>query len=82
MMILSIFAMEFLRAMVESPYQLLVLRLRLLPIYAVVGVSVYLVSLIALKTVERRDVELLHNYLPTRLRWIAGLLSQIARPRS
>ena len=81
-MVLSLFALELLRAVIDSSsYQFLVLRLRLLPVYAVVGVVVYIFSLIALKVVKRRDIELLHDYLPSYLRWIADLFSRIARVR-
>lgn len=65
---LSLFALELLSVIVDpSSYQFLVLRLRLLPVYAVVGVVVYLLSLIVLKAVKKRDTELLHDYLPLRL---------------
>lgn len=65
---LSLFALELLRVIVDpSSYQFLVLRLRLLPVYAVVGVVVYLLSLIVLKAVKTRDTELPHDYLPLRL---------------
>lgn len=80
-MVLSIFAMEFVRSMLEPGFLLLALRLRLLPVYALVGVSVYLLSLIALGAVEKRDVELLRGYLPARLRWIAELLDKVVHPR-
>jgi len=67
-MVLSLFALELLRVIVDpSSYQFLVLRLRLLPVYAVVGVVVYLLSLIVLKAVKKRDTELPHDYLPLRL---------------
>jgi len=77
-MVLSLFALELLRVIIDpSSYQFLVLRLRLLPVYAVVGMVVYLLSLIALKAVKKQDIELLHDYLPSRLRWIADLFSRI-----
>lgn len=82
MMVISLFALELLRAITDpSSYQFLVLRLRLLPVYAVVGAVVYLLSLIASKTLKKRDMELLHDFLPSRLRWIAGLLDHIVRAR-
>ncbi len=80
-MVLSIFALELLRAMVEPSFQLLVLRLRLLPVYAVIGVVVHLLCLIALKAVKKRDIELLRDYLPSRMRWIADLFSRVTRAR-
>lgn len=76
-MVLSIFALEVLRAMTEPSYQFLVLRLRLLPVYAIVGLVAYLLSLIALRAVRKRDTELLREYLPSGLRWIADLFNRI-----
>jgi O-antigen/teichoic acid export membrane protein len=80
-MVLSIFVMEFVRAMVEPSYQFLVLRLRLLPVYGVVSVTVYLIFLIVLKTVKKRDVELLREYLPAKLGRIADFVGRIARTK-
>ncbi|MCK4477924.1 hypothetical protein KAU88_05290 [Candidatus Bathyarchaeota archaeon] len=78
--VLSLLALELLRAIIEPlSYQFFILRLHHLPVYAVVGVVVYLLSLIALKAVEKRDIELLHDYFPSNLRWIADLFSCIAR---
>lgn len=81
-MVLSLFALELLRAIIEpASYQFLILRIRQLPIYAVVGVIVYLFALIALKAIKKRDIELFQEYLPMRLRWIADLFTKIARAR-
>lgn len=78
-MVLSLFALKLLRAITDSSsYQFLVLCLCLLPVYAVVGVVVYLLSLIVLKAVKKRDIELLYDFLPLRLRWIADLFSRVA----
>jgi O-antigen/teichoic acid export membrane protein len=79
-MVLSLFALELFRTLIEPlSYQFLVLRIRQLPIYAIVGVTVYLFSLISLKAVKKRDIKLLHDYLPSSLRWIADIFSRIAR---
>lgn len=79
-MVLSLLGLELIRSTVEfSSYQFLVLRLRLLPIYAVVGVATYLLSLIALGAVKERDVELLRDYLPKRLRPVADLFKRVTR---
>jgi len=79
-MVIALFALEYLRELIKpTSYQFLVLRLRQLPVYAVIGVVVYLCSLIVLKAVKKRDMELLHGYLPSSLRWIASLLGRIAR---
>jgi len=79
-MVLSLLGLELLRSIVEpSSYQFLVLRLRLLPLYAVAGALVYLLILIALRTVKKRDIELLREYLPKHLRRATNLLSRVAR---
>lgn len=79
-MVLSLFALELLRAIIEPmPYHFLVLRLRFLPVYAAVGFVVYLLSLIGLKAVKQFDLQLLHDYLPRSLRWIARLFARVAR---
>ncbi|UCG36035.1 MAG: oligosaccharide flippase family protein [Candidatus Bathyarchaeota archaeon] len=79
-MVFSILAMELLRYIAApSSYEFLVLRVRQLPVYAIVGVAVYVLSLVALKAVKGRDIKLLDNYLPSRLRWIARLAQRITR---
>jgi len=80
LMVISLFALEFSRGfLAPSSYQFLVLRLRQLPIYVAVGVTVYLLSLVAFKAVKQRDVELLNDYLPQRLQWIARLVNRVAQ---
>jgi len=77
-MVLSIFALEVLRSLIEpASYQFLVLHLRQLPIYAVAGGVVYISALILLRTVKKGDVDLLRDYLPSRLRWITNLLDRV-----
>ncbi|MCW3980822.1 MAG: oligosaccharide flippase family protein [Candidatus Bathyarchaeota archaeon] len=79
-MVLSILGLELLRSVIEPiAFEFLVLRLRLLPIYVSVGVIVYVVSLIIMKTFKRQDFDLLHEYLPSRFRRFAILFSHIAR---
>jgi len=81
-MVLSLFGLEFLRMLLEPlSFQFLVLRIRQLPIYALVGAVVYLLSLIVLRAVKKRDMELLREYLPAKFRWIAGLLDRIIHIR-
>ncbi len=80
MMVLSLFALEFLRMLLEpNSYQFLVLRIRQLPIYFVIAAMVYLLSLITLRALEKRDIALLRDYLPTKFRCIANLLARVAR---
>jgi len=81
LMVISLFALEFLRGfLIPSSYQFLVLRLRQLPIYVAVGMIVYLLSLVAFKAFKQRDVELLSDYLPQKLQWIARLVNRVAQP--
>ena len=81
-MVSSLFGLEFIRSIFEfSSYEFLVLRLRLLPVYTIVGIAVYLLSLIALRALKKRDVDLLREYLPRRLRSAADLLGRTVRAR-
>jgi len=50
----------------------------LIPIYVVVGTVVYVFSLVLLRAVKRRDIELIRDYLPRGLKWIATLIGRIA----
>jgi O-antigen/teichoic acid export membrane protein len=81
-MVLSLLALESLRAMMSPSYHFLVLRLRQLPIYAAMGIAVYIVSLILLGAVKKRDIELLRDFLPASLRWIADLVRRISNIQS
>lgn len=81
-MVISLLGLEALRSVIEpASFQFLVLRLRLLPVYTIVGIVVYVLSLILLKAVMRRDIELVRDYLPSRLRWIVELLGRIIRSK-
>jgi O-antigen/teichoic acid export membrane protein len=82
-MVLAIFAVDLVRRFFSSAdsYQFLVIQLHLLPIYVVVGAVAYVFSLVALKAIRRRDVELMQEYVPkrfTRLRRIIALLERFA----
>ena len=50
----------------------------LIPIYVVVGTVVYVFSLVLLRAVKKQDIELIHDYLPRGLKWIATLIGRIA----
>jgi O-antigen/teichoic acid export membrane protein len=80
-MVLSLLALELLRAMMGPSYQFLILRLRQLPVYAAVGIAVYIFSLIVLRAVKKRDIELLRDFLPSRLRPVADFFDYIAHAR-
>jgi len=59
--------------------QFFVFSIRFLPIYIIVGATAYFFSLVALRAIKRRDIELIHDYLPTGLKPITTLLSRITR---
>jgi len=48
-----------------------------LALYAAVGGAVYFLSLIALRTIKKHDVELLRNYLPVKLRGMVAWLDRL-----
>jgi len=50
----------------------------LLPFYVIVGATIYFSSLIVLKTIKKKDVELVQEYLPKGLKRLAGWLGRIA----
>ncbi len=78
-MVISIFILEVVRSLIEpASYSFLVLHLRQLPIYAIIGGAVYLSIIILLKTVRKEDVELLRDYLPRGFRWIASVFDRVA----
>ena len=60
------------------PTQLLVIQLRWLPIYVLIGAVAYFFALVALKAIKKGDVELFRDYLPARLKWIANWLNRLA----
>jgi len=62
-----------------SSNQLFDITLQILILYIVVGAATYFLSLVALKTIEKHDIEMLHDYLPKGLKWIATWLSRLAR---
>ncbi len=80
LMVLSLLGLEALRSVIEpTSFQFLVLRLRLLPIYAIVGIIVYVFSLLLLKAIVRRDLELVSDYLPSRLQWIVKVFRRFVK---
>jgi O-antigen/teichoic acid export membrane protein len=79
LMVISIVGLELVR-MVLSPssYQFLVFRLHLLPIYVIFGALAYFASLVGLRAIKKRDVELIYDYLPKKMKWVADWLGRIA----
>ena len=66
--------------LLEMPiFQLYLLPLYLmLPLLMIIGSVTYFLSLVALRTIKKRDVELLHDYLPKRLKHVAFWLGRVA----
>jgi O-antigen/teichoic acid export membrane protein len=74
-----IFALDLVRRFfTSSPYQFLVFDLYLLPIYIVVGGAAYFFSLVLLRGIRKGDVELLHEYVPSKLKPVVALLERLA----
>jgi len=61
-----------------SSYHFLEFRLHLLPIYVAVGALAYFASLVGLRAIKKRDVELIYEYLPKKMKWVADWLGRIA----
>jgi O-antigen/teichoic acid export membrane protein len=79
-LVATIVGLDLIR-MLLSPfsYQFLVIRLHLLPIYVIAGGLAYFIALIILKTFTKRDMEIIEEYLPSSLRWIARWLNRFAK---
>jgi len=60
------------------PTQFLVIQLRWLPLYVLIGAVAYFFALVALKAMQKRDIELFRDYLPARLKWIANWFNRLA----
>ena len=50
----------------------------LLPLLMIIGPVTYFLSLVALRAIKKRDVELLRDYLPRRLKHVAFWLGRVA----
>ncbi len=75
MIMLTDFVRQFLT---PFPTQLLVIQLRWLPLYVLVGTAAYFLALVALKAIKKQDIELFRDYLPARLKWIANWFNRVA----
>jgi len=79
LIVISIVGLDVIRMFLSpSSYHFLEFSLRLLPIYVIVGALAYFASLAGLKAIKKHDVELIYEYLPKKMRWIADWLSRIA----
>ncbi len=81
-LIISVFAIDGVRLLLVFGYfrpdQLLILRLLLLPVYAVIAGFAYLIALIGLRTIKTRDIEIIKQFLPRRLDRIANWFERFA----
>ncbi len=78
-MILAIFLLDLTRWFImPSSGQLFDITINVLILYVVAGAATYFLSLVALKTVKKHDVKMLHDYLPKGFKWIATWLSRVA----
>jgi len=50
----------------------------LFPLYLILGAVVYFFSLVALGAIKKQDVELIREYLPSGLKWVAAWLGRAA----
>jgi O-antigen/teichoic acid export membrane protein len=79
-MLLVIIGLDLCRWLVApSSYEFLVIRLYLLPVYILAGGLAYFVAIVALKALKKQDLELVQEYLPQKLRFVANLLNRIVR---
>jgi O-antigen/teichoic acid export membrane protein len=80
-MAVIIFLLDFARQTVmSSSSQLFDIGLFSLSLYMIIGVATYFLSLVALKTIKKYDIEMLHDYLPKGFKWIANWINDLARP--
>jgi len=78
-MIAAILVLDaFRQVLTPFPHEFFVFRLHLLPIYVIVGALAYFASLAGLGTIKKRDVELIYEYLPKNMKWVADWLDRIA----
>ena len=77
-MVLAILSLDLMRKFVSTNYQFLVIRLTQLPIYVLFGGSAYLLSLVALRAIKKRDIELIEEYLPQSLKRVVAWLERFA----
>jgi len=79
-LVAAIVGLDLVRMLLSpSSYQFLVIRLHLLPVYVLVGGLAYFAALIVLKAFTKRDSELLEEYLPSRLKWVAAWLNRFVK---
>jgi len=82
-MVLAIFAVDSVRIVAFHGFagfleNFLVIRLRLLFVYVLVGGCAYALALVMLKAIKKHDVDLVKEYLPKKLRRVGTLLERFA----
>ena len=78
-MMLSLLFLDVVRQVFMAAHrQLFDIDFYLLIVYVAVGGAAYLLSLVALKSIKKSDIELLRDYLPKGFKWVANWLSRVA----
>jgi len=78
-MIAAILVLDaFRQVLTPFPHQFFVFKLHLLPVYIIVGAFAYFFSLVASRAIKKHDIELIHEYLPKKMKWIADWLGRLA----
>jgi len=79
LMVFTILALDFARMVVSTAsYGFLEIQLRLFPIYLISAGLVYIISIIALIAIKKRDIELVEEYLPRKFKRVAAWLERFA----
>ena len=79
-LVAAIIGLDLIRKLLfPSSYQFLVIRLHLLPIYVIAGGLAYSIALVMLKTFTKRDLEIVEEYLPSKLQWIVTWLNRFVK---
>jgi O-antigen/teichoic acid export membrane protein len=80
LMVLTIIGLDLTRMLLSpSSYRFLEIRLHLLPVYIIVGALAYFAAIILLKALKKQDLELIQEYLPSKLKWVGEWLRRIAK---
>jgi len=78
LMVIAIVGLDHVRMFLSpSSYQFLAFRLHLLPVYIIVGALVYFASLAGFRAIKKQDLELIYEYLPKNMKWVARWLGRI-----
>jgi len=72
----AILLLDVVRQVLTGFGEFLRFRLLLLPLYVIVGAVAYIFTLIALGAVKKKDVEMVQEYLPNKLKWTARWLNR------